>query len=271
MTATIELARAVQRNEATLMRTLFGADPTLARRFGIAPRTVGGTLCVTNRAFPIPLLHRAVGFGSLGEVSAAWLDRIVRYFASHRLPARVEVAEGVAPARAVRLLERTGFRREQQRHHIHLLETTTVPAVPVIRGLRITRAAPSRFGRAVRDGFEVEGDLAELFERASSAHVRARPDRAVPLVPVVDGAVAGSALLWLSPRVAGLYPGSVLGPYRGRGIQLALIAERVRIGLQHRRRIFTSQTEGDNPSAHNLRELGFRVLYEASSFVRDTG
>ena len=49
-----------------------------------------------------------------------------------------------------------------------------------------------------------------------------------------------------------------------------LIAERVRLGLARRRRVFTSQTEADDASAHNLRDLGFRPLYEAAYFIRDT-
>ena len=270
MTAALLLAQALQRNETSMMRATFTADPAIARRFGIEARSARGAICVTNRAFPIPLLHRAVGFGVGSDADAATLDRIVRVFASRGLPARVEVAEGITPAGAVRLLERAGFRREGVRHHVHVLETARVPVMPGVPQVDIARAGAARFGRAVREGFEVSGDLGLLFERASAAHVRAQPDRAVPLVTLLDRAVAGTGLLWLSPRVGGLYSGSVLAAYRGRGLQLALIAERIRIGLQRRRRIFTSQTGGDNASAHNLHDMGFRVLYETAYFVRET-
>jgi hypothetical protein len=270
VTARLELVRALQRNETSMMRTLFPADAGIARRFGIEAAVVVGALCMSDRAFPIPLLHRAVGFGTLCDVSQRTLDRIIRFFALRGLPARVEIAEGVVPARAAPLLERAGFRRESERHQVHVLETAVAPHVPAIQGLRVRRAAPATFGKAVRQGFDVGGDLGLLFERASAAHVRTERERAVPLVPFVDGKPAGSALLWLSPRIAGLYSGSVFEGYRGRGLQLALIAERVRLGLARRRRIFTSQTEGDGPSAHNLRDMGFRPLYETAYFIRDT-
>ena len=253
-----------------MMRAFFIADARLARRLGIAVRTVGGVVCVADRAFPIPLLHRAVGFGTLAEAVPATLDRIVRFFAGQGLPARVEVADGIARPSVVRLLERAGFKRERERHRIHVLETSVAPVAPAIPGLRVRRAAPATFGKAVRDGFEVSGDLGLLFERASAAHVRSERDRATPLVPFVNGAVAGSGLLWLSPGVAGLYSGSVFERFRGRGIQQVLIAERVRLGLARRRRVFTSQTEADDASAHNLRDMGFRPLYEAANFIRDT-
>lgn len=270
MTARLDLVRALQRNETSMMRTLFPADHRLARRFGIEARAVGGALCLTGRAFPIPLLHRAVGFGTLAEATPATLDRIVRFFASRGLPARVEIAEGVVRPTVVRLLERAGLRRESERHRIHVLETAVAPVAPRVPGLRVRRAAPDVFGTAVRHGFEVSGELGMFFERASAAHVRSERERATALVPAVDGTVAGSALLWLSPGVAGLYSGSVFEQYRGQGIQLALIAERVRLGLARRRRVFTSQTEAENASAHNLRDLGFRQLYETAYFFRET-
>ena len=270
MTERLDLVRALQRNETSLARTLFSADARLAGRFGIAVRTVGGVFCMADRAFPIPLLHRAVGFGTLAEATPATLDRIVRFFARHSLPARVEIADGAVRPGVARLLQRAGFEREAERHRIHVLETAVAPAAPVIPGLRIRRAAPATFGKAVREGFEVSGDLGLLFERASAAHARAEPDRATPLVPFMKSVAAGSALLWLSPGVAGLYSGSVFEPNRGLGIQKALIAERVRLGLARRRRVFTSQTEADNASAHNLHDLGFRTLYEAAYFSRPT-
>ncbi|CAN5119108.1 hypothetical protein BH18CHL2_BH18CHL2_08480 [soil metagenome] len=268
MTERLELARVLQTNETSAMRSL--TISRSARRHGVRARTVGGAFCVASRSFPIALLHRAVGLGTVVDATPRLLDRVVRFYGRAGLAARVEVAERVGPGSLVRLLERAGFAREEERHVVHVLETDVPPAAPTVAGLRIARASPARFGRAVRDGFEAEGAIGEFFERASAAAARVFLERALPLVPLLDGEVAGSALLWLSPRVAGLYSGSVTTPFRGRGIQLALIGERVRLGLLRRRRIFTSQTEGDGPSAHNLRDAGFRPLYEAAYFIRDT-
>jgi GNAT superfamily N-acetyltransferase len=266
-----DLALLLQANEVSAERTLFLASPVLARRDGVTVARRAGVVCFADRAFPIPLLHRAIGFGTFAEATAATLDRVVRYYAALGMPARVEVAEAIAPARAARLLERAGFIRETGVHHVHVLETDRVPPAPAVEGVEIGRAAPHVFGRAVREGFAGGTALDEFFERASAAHLRAQPRRAIGLVPRVDGQVAGSALLWLSPRVAGLYSGSVFSAHRGKGIQKALIAERIRLGLLRGRRIFTSQTDGDDASARNLREMGLRLAYVASYWVREAG
>ncbi len=84
----------------------------------------------------------------------------------------------------------------------------------------------------------------------------------------VDGDPAATGVLFVASRFGGLYSGSVLPAFRGRGIQSALIAERVLHGWSRGLRLFTSQTEPDGVSQHNLHELGFRTLYRSSFFVR---
>lgn len=149
-----------------------------------------------------------------------------------------------------------------------------VPSAVRVPGLtieRVTLRNAKAFGQATRHGFEVdEAPIGSFFDEASVAAVRHLGDRLVALLPRVDGEIAGTGLVLFSPRVAGLGSGSVFTPFRGRGIQSAVIAERVRIGLARRRGIFTSQTAGDNPSAHNLHDMRFRHLYTSAYYVRPT-
>lgn len=267
-----DLAVLLQRNETGAEGGLLTIDPVSVRRMGIAVARRDGVVCVSCREAPIQLLHRAIGVGTLGPATQATLDRVVRRYAGLGLPARVEVADGIAPSSLERLLRRNGFSEEEGIHLVHVLEADHAPAAPAVPGLRIeaaTRRTAAEFGRLIRTGFEVDGPVGDLFDRASAIAVRRMPaSRVVSLIARVDGRAAGTAVLWCSPRVGGLYSGSVLEPFRGRGIQTALIAERVRLGLERGRRIFTSQTAGDGASAHNLRDLGFRVLYRSRYFTR---
>lgn len=266
-----DLARLVQRNEIAGTRVFATIDPRSVRRLGLGAATIAGVFCVRCRETPFPQFHRAIGFG-IRTGSAADLDRIERHYERHGLPVRVEVAEGLTPSVAIRFLERRGFAPEADAHHVHVLETDRAPIAPDVSGLRIEPVTARRareFGRLIRSGFGVEGAVGDLFERASVAHARTYPpSRAVSLIARVDGRAAGTAMLWLTPGVAGLYSGSVLEQFRGRGIQSALIAERVRLGLRRARRVFTSQTAGDDASAHNLHDMGFRLLYRAIFYVR---
>lgn len=266
------LATLLQRNETAAEGAFFMCDPASVRRMGMALARRGGIVCLSCREAPIALLHRAIGMGTLGPATQAALDGVLRRYDGLALPPRVEAPEGIAPRSLVGLLERNGFRQEDEVHHVHVLETDRAPSAPAIDGLRIepvTRRGAAEFGRLIREGFEVDGAIGDFFDRASAAAVRRMPPSdVVALVARIDGRAAGTGMLWCSPRVGGLYSGSVLAAFRGRGIQLALIAERVRVGLARRRRIFTSQTAGDDASAHNLRDMGFRLLYRSLYFAR---
>lgn len=268
------LAQLVQRNETSAVAVFLVGSAPIARRYGNAVARRRGVVCLSSRAFPIPLLHRAIGLGTLVPADRATLDAVIRHYAKLGLPARVELAEGVVPASATRLLERAGFTREKGVHHVHVLETDRPARAIAIPGLtieRVTGRTAGEFGIATRVGFEVDGTpIGEFFDRASVAGVRAYPDRLIALLPRINGKIAGTGAVWLSPHVAGLYSASVLDAFRGRGIQSALIAERIRLGLSRRRRIFTSQTAGDNASAHNLHDLGLRHLYTSVHYVRPT-
>jgi GNAT superfamily N-acetyltransferase len=267
-----DLAILLQRNETAAEGGLFTIDPVSVRRMGVGVARRDGVVCLWCREAPIALLHRAIGVGTLGPATQAALDRVLRVYDRLGLAPRVEVAEGIAPRSLATLLRRSGFREEDAGHHVHVLATDRVPDAPAVAGLRLEPATPrtaAEFGRLIRTGFEVDGPLGDYFDRASAVAVRRMPpSRVVSLIARIDGQAAGTGVLWCSPRVGGLYSGSVLKPFRGRGIQKALIAERIRLGLERGRRIFTSQTAGDDASAHNLRDMGFRVLYRSRCFTR---
>jgi len=61
--------------------------------------------------------------------------------------------------------------------------------------------------------------------------------------------------------IGGLGNGSVRPAFRGRGLQKALIAHRIRDGWDRGYRAFFGETE--NPvSAHNMESLGWRKLFD---------
>jgi L-amino acid N-acyltransferase YncA len=70
---------------------------------------------------------------------------------------------------------------------------------------------------------------------------------------------------------AGLYSGSVLPKFRGRGFQNAMIRARIAYGYDRGWRLFYAMTEPDSASARNLHDEGFRTRFETRSYVREAG
>ncbi|MFF1844268.1 GNAT family N-acetyltransferase [Streptomyces sp. NPDC058217] len=100
-----------------------------------------------------------------------------------------------------------------------------------------------------------------------AGRVAAAPDDLVVLVAEVDGEVVSAA--WLVFRTgtefAGLWGGSTLSAWRGRGIYRALVAARAQIAAA--RGVSFLQVDASSDSAPILRRLGFHTVTTTTPYV----
>ncbi|HET8569711.1 MAG TPA: hypothetical protein VFM93_12100 [Candidatus Limnocylindria bacterium] len=266
------LARQLQRNEALALRAYLLADVPIRRRFGFELSRCHGLLCLSSARLDDALYHRAIGLGVSGDATAAAIDAVTAHFARRGRRARIEVADGVTPLSAVRLLERMGFRPERGEHIVHALVTDRPVAAPRVRGLRVAeirRSDHRTFGALARVGFEASGERADLVERTSTSVFRHALPRFIGYIGWLGDRPVATGALCLAMRAGGLYSDTTLPGYRGRGIQKAMIAARVERGLARGIRVFTARTEGLNTSARNYAATGFVPLYHARFYARD--
>ncbi|MDQ3938806.1 MAG: GNAT family N-acetyltransferase [Chloroflexota bacterium] len=80
------------------------------------------------------------------------------------------------------------------------------------------------------------------------------------LLAEIDGQPVGAGMLYVSRRTGWLRAGAVVPAARGRGIQRALIAARVRLALEQRCELVGSTAELGSVSARNLGRMGFRQI-----------
>ncbi len=272
MTADAELMRLELENQIAVARAFLQPARELARRYGTSLDRVAGLECSRCAAWDFELFNRAIGGGVLGPLDGGGIVAIARHYGEHGRAACVEAYDGITPAATIAALTSAGFSDSGHGYESHVLETA-VPLNVVIPGVtvrRCERAEHRRFAELVRDGFGFAGGgtvgdfVADLTVSGPSALDR----NGGAFIASVGGDDAGTGELVLTDRVAGCYSGTVAERFRGRGIQKALIAARVRDGLARGRRIFISQTNPDSPSGHNLHDLGFRTLYRARWFTR---
>jgi hypothetical protein len=259
-------------NQIVGSRAFVAGDLATSRRYGTSFDTVAGLSCSTCAAWDYPLFNRVIGAGVLAPLDDRGLETILTHYAGKGRAANVEVYEDITPPAVLAVLSRAGFGPSGHGLEAHVLETDRDIA-PREGSAAVRRVRPDeyvRFGELVRDGFDMREDakLGPFFIDLTVASLRALGDAGAAFIASVDGQDAGTGQLVLSERVAGCYSGSVLGAFRGRGIQHALIAARVAEGLRRGRRIFISQTDPDSPSGHNLHDVGFRTLYRATWFTR---
>lgn len=273
MSADRVLIRLELENQLSSNRAFLSADPAVSARYGLALSEIAGIQCSSCRVWDAALFNRAIGAGPLGPLDDPGLAAILAHYAGLGRPPHLEVYDGVTPPETLSVLERGGLAPTGHELLAHVLETDREPVVaPPAAGVTVERCGGddfALFAGLVRAGFEAPGEVGDFFEEATRVALERLPEhQVVAFLARVDGVPAGTGMLLLTERVAGLYSGSVMPAFRGRGIQRQLIAARVRAGLRLGRRIFVSQTEGDNASAHNLHDAGFRTLYRAGWWAR---
>jgi hypothetical protein len=244
----------------------------LTPRLGFAVAQRAGLVCFSSTKLHIPVFNHVTGYATLAPPSQRAIDAVLRHYAPLRVPVRIEVMHPVVGRSAVGLLERSGFSRERVAFLVHVRATATPPRPRRVAGLAIERARRAdavRYAKLATRGFGGDGTIADVFERGWIRQIR-RDARVHAFIGTVNGVDAATGTLLRRPRIAGLYSGSVLRRFRGRGIQNAMIAARLAEGWRRGNRVFYSMSDPEHEaSARNLRDEGFRTRFELHVFERE--
>ena len=267
-----ELAALMQRTEGVEITSYLVADPRGAKQSGVRVSHAGGLISWSMKSTDNGFLNRALGFGTMSDATGAVLDRLERRFAQAGRPPRIAVALGPTPRAALRLLERRGYAPEQgTEEHIYCYDRRALPRARGVDGLTVERVGPAHAAEYAKIAFASFAERGPWFRGIVEALVRRRAHgrSLTAYLGRIDGVPAATGMLFDVRPVAGLGNGSVLRKFRGRGIQSAMIAHRMHAGWERGLRIFFGQTQ--NPaSAHNLEDLGWRLLYTEIDWVRTT-
>jgi GNAT superfamily N-acetyltransferase len=266
----VELAALMQRTEGVEITSYLVADPRRAKSDGVRVSHAGGLISWTMRSTDNGFLNRALGFGTMSDATPAVLDRLERRFAAAGRPPRIAVAQGPTPRAALRILERRGYVPEEGTEElIYCFDRREPPRVRRVDGLTVERVRPDQAAQYAKIAFASFTERGPWFRAIVEALVRRRAHGRSLNVYLgrIEGVPAATGMLFDVRPVGGLGNASVLPRFRGRGIQTAMIAHRMRVGWERGLRIFFGQTQ--NPaSAHNLEDLGWRHLYTEVDWVR---
>ena len=130
---------------------------------------------------------------------------------------------------------------------------------------------PGDFARIAAMESEVWDDDFSWVAQDLRSRVQAAPDEIAVLVAEVEGQVISAAWLVFKPGTAfaGLWGGSTLPAWRGRGIYRALVARRAQ--LASARGVRYLQVDASDDSKPILLKLGFRAVTTTTPYVWTPG
>lgn len=267
-----EIAAAMALLGAEQMRAAMIGDPILTPSLGLHVVRRAGLYCFSSTKIEQGVFNHVSGYGSFGDASQRSIDAVLRHCDRVGSVARFEVIVPALSSAALRLLQRNGFRDVATAFQCHVRTSVRPPRSHAVDGLTVRRARDHDakvYARLASRGFGDHRDpIGQVFERGWVRQIKRDP-RVAAFIGSVAGTPAATGVIIRRPRIAGFYSGSVLKHFRGRGLQNAMIAARLEHGWARGLRTFYAWTDPDTASARNLRDEGFRTLFELHIYRRE--
>lgn len=259
----VEGARIADQAEAEAFRDMYAAAPDDFRRTtGMRCVEAGGATVLLAPGIPITMFNRAIGLGLFRDARESDLDAVIatgreagcRNSWIHLNPsARPPALEAWLSARGYRIAKRRAWAKM-------LYDGASAPAVETTLAIReVNEDHAEALASVLVTAFEMPPFFVSWFHALigrPSWHAIAGFDG--------DRIVCGG-LLYRGRDLAWLGVGGTLPEFRGRAGQRAVMAERIRIALEHGVQHIVTETgepvDGEpNPSLLNMRRSGFRQV-----------
>lgn len=228
----------------------------------------GGHMIFAGLGSPI---GRAVGMGLDRPLTADDLDRIEAFYKSHGAPAKLDICPLHEPE-LWETLKNRGYAMEELNNVLWRRLRRDEQFAPCPPGVVSRRGRPEE-AEASADvlarSFHENGEVPEGF-REMLAPIYQMPG-AIPFVTLVGEERVGVAagLIIAEHKAMALMGAGTLPAFRRRGIQTALLAERMKLAADSGCEIAMIVTRGGTASQRNCERLGFRVAYSKATVVKN--
>lgn len=220
---------------------------------------------VAGWAGPGAWANQAVGVGLSGPVTEAELDALVAFYAARGAPAKVEVLPIAHPTLVAGLADR-GFvvRRFEN------LWLRELPAGEDLRarlthgwpaGIELRELLPGEeelFTDVAGSGFVAPGERMSEAERAVGLRMLEKPG-VVAVFAWAGREPAGAGSCAVDGEAAGLFGATVLPEFRRRGVQQALIVDRMERLRARGAGVVCIESEPGHDTERNAHRLGFEL------------
>jgi hypothetical protein len=254
-------------SELAVWRDLWRAvSIPVAAEAGMHCAAIGSGVALMMEKCPTWFFNRVLGLGVRGEASESDIERLIGLYGAKGLEFAVSLGVLARPRELAAWLEKRGF--EVVNVWAKMVRGAEAAREPGT-GLKIEEVGAERsgpVGEILCAGFGAPPMLKPIFGaalRSASNHAYMAFDGDAPVAV---------GMLSIRDGVGHLHSDATLAPYRGRGIQGAIMARRLRDGAALGCTAFATETgllSGEaNPSYHNMLRCGFRKVCERPNYLQ---
>jgi GNAT superfamily N-acetyltransferase len=229
----------------------------------------GGHMVFAGVGSPI---GRATGVGFDRPFTAHDLDRIEQFYSAHKAPSQVDLTPLHEPA-VFELFKERGYSIAELNNVLYRKLDANEKFPPPPDHCKIRRSDPEEAdttGAIVESAFFPDGApegfrglIAPLYQMESArAFVASVDDQPV---------ACGTGIVISEHRVFALCGAGTLAPYRGRGLQTALLRARMAAAVAAGCEYAVVVTQGGSASQRNVERLGFQVAYSKVTVIKQFG
>lgn len=263
-----EIAQLVEFGEGEAWAEMFLSAPAdVAAKFGTRVERVGSAIVLITEKMDIMLFNRVIGLGAMEPATEAMLDAIVKLYRNADIQNfALQVSPTAQPSALPVWLEARGlYRRDNWAKVYRGIE----PPPLISTDLRLECIGPEHAAAFASVACTAFG-MPDTLQPWLAASV-GRPGWRYYLAWDGDMPVATGAL-FVRDGVGWLGAGSTLPSHRRQGAQGALMAQRIRDGIELGCHWLITETGEDspsrpNPSYHNMVRTGFELAYQRPNYI----
>jgi GNAT superfamily N-acetyltransferase len=263
----LSFARRLEMTTAVSGRDCAEAVPVLPSGIHSASEEIAGGIAVfTGVDSPIT---QAFGVGLGGPVAQTELERLEDFFFSRGANTTLELCPFIDRALAEMLAKRPYRLEEFSNVLVREIEPGQADA-PTAPGVTVRPAEPEEaqlYTRIVTAGFAEQVTVSESLLAILEGFFHRARGRC--FFAYVDGEIAGGAAVAAHDGIGEFYGASTLPRFRGRGVQTALLRERMVWARKQGCELATTSTGPGTISQRNFERAGFRIVYSRTKMIRE--
>ncbi|MFE7060886.1 GNAT family N-acetyltransferase [Sutcliffiella sp. NPDC057660] len=234
---------------------------------GVEMKRFGNATAFSCKNIPGPAFNTVKGLSSEDE---RYLEEILDFYRQKEIPVRFEVTPAHASTELFHQLHRLGFYQSDFHTTLYMpISEVSASADDSLSIRKMEKHEASTYADIYVQGFQMPAFLKDGV--AQNNAVLFDDNRWTFYLASVDGEPAGIGVIFIKDRIATLAAAATLPSFRNRGIQRALIQERIHQAYREECSLVVGQATFGSVSQNNMERAGMRIGYSKAIWAKGLG